>query len=244
MSVLISGRPLQERFEEFICGYEGFEHIDQLPGANVAPGKRRADYLLSNRKIIVEQKVWSDDPDYKPEKFIKKLMQERGIFAYGQHSTELILARLPDGKEQRLKMFDYIAKGVERSVANADRQIRDTRAIFEIPEALGVLIILNEDAKTLVPELVTYGLERVMQKRVADGSLRYRDLTGIVVLSDLHAVPSQTGATLRPLLSYRAPECSRAIELEAFTNTLFERWSAFNNVPLRWSTHSELHTAR
>ena len=182
-------------------GYDGFEHIDRLPGANFAPGKRRADYLLCNRRIIIEQKVWSEDPDYKPEKFIKKLMQERGIVAYGQHSADSILARLSDGKEQRVKMFDYIAKGVENSVENADRQIRDTRAIFDIPDALGVLIILNEDAKTLVPELVTYGLERVMQKRDADGSYRYHDLTGVVVLSDIHAVPSQT--RLRSALSYR-----------------------------------------
>jgi hypothetical protein len=53
---------LLERFEAFIKTVRGFESIDELLKDVHLEGKKRADYLLWDRQIIVEQKVLLDDP--------------------------------------------------------------------------------------------------------------------------------------------------------------------------------------
>jgi hypothetical protein len=81
---------LQERFESFIKTVRGFESIDELLKDVHLEGKKRADYLLWNRQIIVEQKVLVDDPADKPQKFANQLMNEGRFLFYGQVSTDRI----------------------------------------------------------------------------------------------------------------------------------------------------------
>ena len=46
---------LVERFEAFIKTVRGFESIDAILKNRDVDGKKRADYLLWDRRIIVEQ---------------------------------------------------------------------------------------------------------------------------------------------------------------------------------------------
>jgi hypothetical protein len=113
---------LRERFDAFIKTLLGFESIDELLKDAHLEGKKRADYLLDNRQIIIEQKVLEDDPTDKAQKFIDRLLKERGILAYGTHSTDRIFASMPDGDEQKKRMILSITKGLEAGFADADKQ--------------------------------------------------------------------------------------------------------------------------
>ena len=82
---------LLERFELFIRTVRAFESVDELLHDVHLERKKRADYLLWERQIIIEQKVLEDDPSDKPQKFIDGLMNQGRILAYGTNSTNRIL---------------------------------------------------------------------------------------------------------------------------------------------------------
>lgn len=104
---------LQERFELFIRTVRAFESIDELLRDRHLEGKKRADYLLWDRQVIIEQKVLVDDPSDKPQKFIHQLIDKRQMLAYGTVSTNQVFGRMPDGEEQKKRMFLSITKGLE-----------------------------------------------------------------------------------------------------------------------------------
>jgi hypothetical protein len=222
---------LQERFEGFIRTMSGFESIDELLKDVHVEGKKRADYLLGNRKIIVEQKVLIDDPANKPQKFINALMNKGRILVYGTVSTERIFAGMPDGNEQKRRMFLSVTKGLETSFADADKQTRDTREIFSIPDAIGMVVILNVSAPTLHPDLIRYGLSQVLWKRRVDGSIRYPHNDGVVMISEAHTDLSERGRGA-PCYSSPTPHTKSEALVRAFSDSLIQAWATFNGTRL------------
>jgi hypothetical protein len=222
---------LLERFEAFVKTVRGFESIDELLKDVHLEGKKRADYLLWDRQIIVEQKVLLDDPADKPQKFVSQLMNQGRILVYGKVSTDRVFAGMPDGDEQKRRMFLNITKGLEASFADADKQTRDTREILSIPDAVGMVVILNVSAPTLHPDLIRYGLSQVLLKRRDDGSIRYRHTDGVVMISEAHTDVSERGRGA-PCFSSPTPQTKSERVVRDFSDSLIQAWAAFNNVPL------------
>jgi hypothetical protein len=223
---------LRKRFEAFIKTVRGFESIDDLLNDKPLEGRKRADYLLWDRTIIVEQKVLEADPSYRPQKFVNDLMKKRGILFYGTLSTDHIFARLPDGQEQKRRMLLSITKGLEASIADADKQTRDTREIFSIPDAIGIVVILNVSAPTLRPDLISYSLNQVFEKRRNDDSVRYQNNDGVIVISEAHTDISQTGRGA-PCFANWTPHTKSEATVRAFADDLIYAWSAFNGLPVK-----------
>ncbi len=223
---------LRERFDAFIKTVRGFESIDELLKDTHIEGKKRADYLLDDRKIIVEQKVLEHDPADKAQKFINRLMKERGVLTYGTHSTDHIFARMPDGEEQKKRMLLSITKGLEASFADADKQIQETRKIFSVPDAVGMVLILNVAAPTLRPDLISWGLSQVLAKRKNDSSIRYPHTDGVVMISEAHTDISTRGRRGAPCYSSPSPHTKSESAVRAFSESLIHAWAAFNKVPV------------
>jgi hypothetical protein len=66
-------------------------------------------------------------------------MKERGGYLIGRLSTQAILVGYPDAPATPIPNDASHYKGLEDSAADADSQIKDTREIFKIPNALGIL---------------------------------------------------------------------------------------------------------
>jgi hypothetical protein len=222
---------LCERFELFIRTVRDFESVDELLSNVHLEGKKRADYLLWKRQVIIEQKVLVDDPSDRPQKFISQLMKKGRVLVYGTASTNRIFGGMPDGEEQKRRMFLSITKGLGASFADADKQTRDTREIFSIPNAVGIVVILNLSAPTLHPDLVRYGLSQALQKRRADGSIRYPNNDGVVIISEAHTDISGSGRGA-PCFSSPTPHTKSEEIVRAFSDSLIQGWAAFNGVPL------------
>jgi hypothetical protein len=217
---------LRERFEAFIETYDGFENIDTLlKGNDQSAGKNRADYLLQGRKIIVEQKTLEVDPSYRPQNFVNKLMERGRIIVFGTVSTRQLSEPI------RRELTLDLTKNLDALVAKADKQTRDTRQIFSIPDAMGVLVILNEQATTLTPDIIRYGLEMVFQKRVAVGSLRYPHNDAVILIPEAHKVDTPNGYRI-PLFSFISPHGRANEEFAQFWNVFIGAWAKFNDVPL------------
>jgi hypothetical protein len=220
---------LQQRFESFVRTLRGFESIDALLKGVHLDQKKRADYLLWDRLIIIEQKVLVADPAEKPQQFVNQLMNQGRVIVYGQVSTDSIFERMPDGEEQKKRMFLQIAKGLEASFAAADKQTRDTREIFSIPQAVGLVVLLNASAPMLYPDVIRYGLSQALMKKRDDGSVRYRHNDGIVVISEAHSTASRKD--LGPLcFSATAPHTNSGQLVRDFSEYLLRAWAAFNRI--------------
>jgi hypothetical protein len=223
---------LRERFERFVKELDGFEDIDVLLKGRDLSGTKRADYLFAQRNIIVEQKVLEVDPHQKPQAFIDQLIKQgRILFLGGKVSTDVIFGKMPDGEELKKKLILKLTKVLDDDVAKADKQTRDTRDIFSIPNALGILVILNENARILSPDLIYYGLSNVFRKVTENGSLRYPHNNGVVLISEAH-VADVSPVKVFPIMTFISPHGRGAAEFGNFSGMLMKRWAEFNGVPL------------
>lgn len=214
---------LQQRFESLLRTMEGLESVDTLLSGSPHETRKRADYLLWNRRVIVEQKVLLADQAHRPQRFIDRLMAQGRFLLYGQLSSDAIFRGLPDGEELKRDMFLSMTKSLEDTVAAADKQTRDTRAIFSIPNAVGMLVILNEGAPSLVPELIRFGLSHVFtKKREEDGLLRYPHNDGVIVISSTHWVPDPKR---EPWFWAFAPKPRSRAVVKLFSQSLLRGWA-------------------
>jgi hypothetical protein len=211
---------------------DGFEDIDALLKDRDPPGKKRADYLFSNRSIIVEQKVLESDAGDKAQNYVHRLIEENRLAGgYGTFVIDKDTFRdLPDGEKLYKNLLHKTSSRLERIASDADKQTRDTREIFGIPDAAGILIILNQGAESLIPELVDYRIQDLFEIDSRDGSVRFPHNDMIMVISDLH--PVRVGpTTFLPTKRYvnsTARQRERAI---TFTDELTAAWAAFNGLP-------------
>jgi hypothetical protein len=222
---------LKARFQEFVKTLDGFEDIDALLKDHDPPGKKRADYLFSNRSIIVEQKTLETDPADKARKYLNRLMAENRLVGWGTFAVNKdTFQDLPDGERLYKILLHKTTSRLEEIASDADKQTKGTREIFGLPDAAGVLIILNQGAQNLIPELLDYRIQDLFKVDNRDGSVRFPHNDMIMVISELH--PVRIGpTTLLPTRRYvnsTARQRERAI---VFTDKLTAAWAAFNGVP-------------
>jgi hypothetical protein len=165
---------LKERFERFMSVLEGVENIDTLMKQCDLPGRKRANYLAFNRHVIIEQKSLEVDPDYKIQTFIDDLLRARGIIDADQVSLVSfahVLTQLPDGDDSKKQLYQKLTKGIDDILAKADKQTRDTRKTFFIPEAVGIVVILNDNVQILEPDFVVVKAFDTLRKCLPTGSI-------------------------------------------------------------------------
>lgn len=218
---------LRDRFEAFVRTLTGFEGIDALLQTANRQGKKRADYLFWDRRVIVEQKSLEADPAHKAEEFTTRLIRERRLVLYGAHSTREIFSDLPDGEDLQRRMVQKVGKVIEDNVANADKQTRDTREILAIPNAAGVLVLLNEAVSALGPDIIHYELARSFQKKNGD-KYRYCNNDGVILLTEAHPVAIRGFERVFPIFTFFSPECRNRGLVTAFSDMLEVHWSLFN----------------
>ena len=222
---------LQSRFEAFMRTENGFEDIDALLHDSDPDGKKRADYLINNRTIIVEQKVLDSNPIDKPQKFFDRLMEDGKVLAYGTVGSNVIFNAMPNGQSEKRKMLLKLTDVIANNVSHADKQARDTREIFDIPKAMSILVILNEKAEMLTCELVRYALQQTFAKTDDQGAPRYRHLDGVIFLTE-HEYIMDAGRKAFPINCYVLPHSPHQKSLKVFFDHFQPSWAAFNNAPL------------
>jgi hypothetical protein len=192
---------LKERFEGFMSVLDGVENIDTLMKECHLPGRQRADYLAFDRRVIIEQKSLDVDPDQKVQSFVDDLIRERGTLGTGQASLislAHILEGLPDGNDLKKQLYHKLTKGIDDLLAKADKQTRDTRETFVVPYAIGIVVILNDNAQILEPDFVAVKAFETLRKRSPAGELRYPNNEVVIVISEAHRVLTDDHVELIP----------------------------------------------
>ena len=220
---------LEKRIFRFLESRVGAECIDklQLTPAQRASGK--ADYFLLGRAVICEVKAFETDTKTKIDALLKPLMaSEQAPLFYGEWRLENVLKHFPNGAEIKREVFDAATSAVENLYRKANRQIRETKREFGLPDASGALVMANDLVDVLSPEVISYRIRELFWKRAPNGQLRYPEIDAIWVLSETHFIEIGAGRRALPaLLLTRDQVCVAGKVLV----TLQPEWAAANGVP-------------
>lgn len=223
---------LNDRFEQFMLSTRGVESIDQLLKQSVIEGRQRADYLACNRRVVIEQKSIDVNPDYKIQRFLNTLASAGRLPGCGQ--TDWTLAELlskvgPDGSALFDELRERVTKVLDDIIAKADSQTRDTKQTFLIPEAIGIVIVLNEHAQHIFPDIAMVKLFDMLRKRRQNGELRYVHNQVIVLISEAHLINADDDATRFSMATIYSDAGNEIPLATTYTESLKQQWATFNN---------------
>ncbi|MCS6316188.1 MAG: hypothetical protein H8K05_00055 [Nitrospira sp.] len=157
---------LEERFKRFLSTLPGAENVDEVIPSGSFPNRERADYLLQNRKIVIELKSLQTDTSHKIEKELA-IHRDREDFPlmYGEVELKRLLSHLPDGRDINRRIYRNVTRSIEEAVKKAERQITDTENILGLKHTAGLLVILNQSIEILDPTLVVRRISELLCNR-------------------------------------------------------------------------------
>jgi len=224
-----------DRFREFLGMLPGSESLDDP--AVLAPSARikRADYLLLQRSMIAEVKQLETDPAYKVEAVIERYRSHPSYpLFFGQRTLEAVLAHMPPElqDEIRQRVYDSISRSITEGCEDANRQIRQTRSHFNLPQAAGVLFILNDRIPILSPNVLGARIEQQLRKRLANGTDRFPEIAYVFACSWAHFVRGSDGTPAHPILLVEGPAAKRCPRAAEQLDYILHAWSLHGNARL------------
>jgi hypothetical protein len=223
---------LNERFKAFISQLPSAEVIDNLELPPEFDESKRADFVVENRRAVIEVKSLESDPEHKVHTELEKHKKrdEYPLF-YGEMEVHKILKHLPDGEQIQAKLIYKVSRSIEQSFREAEKQIGSTKQMLGCPDAFGILVLLNEDISVLSPELISYRVSQLLTKVDGEGSLHYKNVTSVWFMMENFALRTKKGAKLLPSIVIDGPAAVNQPELTRIFNILQSKWAAFNGIP-------------
>ena len=224
--------PLNKRFKAFISQLSSAEVIDGLKLPDEFTQSERADFMIENRRAIIELKSLEVDPEYKVHSELEKYKKrdEYPLF-YGEMDVLKILKHLPEGEQIKNTMFYKISRSIEKSFRKADKQIGATKEIFACPEAFGIMVLLNENISIFSPQLISYRVSQMLTKARKDGRPYYENIASVWFISENFALRSKKDVKLFPSIVIDGPSAANQRELTRIFEILQRDWAAFNGFP-------------
>ena len=220
---------LEQRFTRFIEALPNAETIDRLQLPPDPSRRRRADFLLGNREVIVELKTLTDDTSHKVDAVADK-HRDREDFPlfYGKADVRKVLSHLPDGEEIYRRMVWSLTRSVEDCVRAAEEQITHTRSVLGLPNAAGLLVILNESIRVLDPGLVGHRVAQLM-RRERTGNTDSEKVDFVWLLFESHALGTVNGVPATTSMIIRGGRADCMPWFTPFHRDLVARWASGNN---------------
>ncbi len=181
---------LEEKFLGFLQTYEGTESLDDpRVWPDTATGQK-ADFLVRDRRAIVEVKTLESDPAYKLEKIANRWrLKLRTQFLFGNPGIDALLTIAQSDEQLAIhqEVADCLSDQIERAIESANRQIRNTRAVLKLPDARGYVFLMNDQVATMDPQLVRDRLRMTLSKRrTAGGAWRFPEIAWVGLISEAH----------------------------------------------------------
>jgi hypothetical protein len=224
--------PLEVRFKQFLASHPEAENIDEVIPPYAFDGKKRADYLLANRKIILELKTLETDTSSKAQKEIDKHQHRKDFpLVFGKMNLQEILRRLQDGEEINKRIYQDITRSVEGAVRSAEEQIRDTKEILHLDHSVGFLVLINEGVAVLAPEVVSYRTSQLLCRR-REAKSPPLSIHFVWLLFESHTTKLRDGTNAHLSLLLEGPLGRSASWFGEYFDQLQEGWARFNTTPL------------
>ncbi|CAM4136817.1 hypothetical protein ROSA5918_24160 [Roseateles saccharophilus] len=191
--------------------------------------RRKADFLLAKREVVLELKTLAVDTSHKVEAAVDK-HRERDEFPLFFRTADVrkVLSHLPDGEDIYRRIVNSIGRSVEEAVRSAEEQVTHTRHVLGIPNAIGMLVILNESVEILDPVVVGHRVVQLM-RRERTGNSDAEMLDFVWLLFESHALGIVGGVPAMPSMLIRGERAARFPWFTAFHADVAGRWAALNN---------------
>jgi len=154
---------VEDVFNECVRKVGGICLDDALPDAR---DFYNADYLFEDVNVVGELKCLEKDP-LSDEIFTEKIQSlydkwVRDGFLLSSNAGKVILNTRDLPENCAIELLSLFKRQLETSyIKKANRQIRETKAYFDIPHAKGLLLLANEGNYTLEPSVILNLLHHV-----------------------------------------------------------------------------------
>lgn len=231
---------LNARFLEFCRRHPGAEDIDELVKLSGVPvGMRISDFLFQARTIVCEVKTLTNETAGK----LVAYMQENGIdpsnLPDGDHSIRQLFLQLDGGEKKYRRAMTLITTPLTKGLDDAERQIRDTKKLFDLPNADGLLVILNDKVVLAGHPLILERIAQRLAKTAANGSPFHGNINHILHIGEKYLTGEENMYMNLSLANPLAPEANG---VSAFVQNFVAAWAAFNGhtFKLAGADHEEL----
>ena len=143
---------------------------------------------------------------------------------YGEADVKRVLANLQNGDVIYRGMVNAIGRSVEDAVRSAEEQVTHTRRVLSLPDAAGMLVILNDSIDVLDPYVVGHRVAQVM-RRPRTGSSSADKLDYVWLLFESHIMGVVQGHVVVPNILINGESKGRFPWFPAFHHDLLRRWS-------------------
>lgn len=233
----IAANNCEEIFDEYISGFGG-EIVHALFN-NKENRPSNADYLLFDRTVVAELKCLNEDYfsskkiGEKSAALLNKLLSEGEITKYFTTGNTI---NIPDYLAHQF--CEIFLNSLKTAVESANKQIKKTKKYFDIPNAKGLIIIVNENNKSLSPEMAMMLLSKLFKTYYSSiNSFIY-----LVPIMDVHAPDIETPS--RVWISGPTKDAATGIDSESM-KLLNRNWIKFLEIKYKYEinvSHSQDHS--
>lgn len=213
---------VEETFNEFVEDFGG-ELVSKLFEGN---GKRpnNADYFLRNRSVVAElkclEKNYFNDRkvgeklDVMMNRWAKEGLLRPEHIKGGRFQTD----DLP--KQCAFEVFKVFSAPTKEAVEKANKQIKETKKYFGVPDAKGLLILANDGNYSINPQLMMQILGNLLKSR-------YRGIDSFIFFTpNMRAYAPDIDRQFNVWISGRSRPSSNAVESE-FLHEIQQGWVSF-----------------
>lgn len=223
---------LERRFLAFLSTIPGAESLDRLMSSVEFDGERRADFLLFDRRVILEVKSLQTDTSPKVDAEMERYRYRDDFpLIYGEVELHKVLKHLPDGKQINERIFFRITRSVEDATRSAEDQIENTSRLLNLPESAGVFVLLNESVEVLTPDIIASRVAMLMRRKKKDGTDR-SPIAYCWLLFEGHTVTTGPAEMTLPMISLEGPRAAQFNWFGELLARLQVAWARYNGRPL------------
>lgn len=232
---------LEDRFIQFFSSWPGAEKIDDIVPFGAFPNRRRADFLLANRSIIVELKTLKTDTSPKIDKELDR-HRDRDDFPviYGPVELQKILQHMPDREDINRRIYRNVTRSIEDAIRSAEIQVQDTKEILNLPNAIGLTVLLNEDIEILSPNIAGRKVSELLCRTRSDGSIGSL-ISFVWCLFESHVAKCESHSPAFPCILIEGPNAESFTGFDPLFSDLLDGWARYNNAHLVHSTAERLN---
>ena len=230
---MIEKETLENRFIAFVKNKDDAECIDDLHLTREQVKAKKGDFFFKDRSVICELKSLKKDTSSKVDDILSPHQNrpEWPIF-YSGWKISTVLKYLPDGEKIGQRIIEAVSSAVSNGIRDANRQIRETKNSFHLPNAEGLLVLLNDAVEILSPHLIVSQIQAQLKKRSAHGEPRFPEIAVVWVIGETHSAPLSQNMCGQPLIMVINDYIKVTGLAEDLVNTFFHEWAIFEGLPL------------
>lgn len=217
---------LNDRFFEFCRQYPGAEDLDAVEASKHFPrGSKVADFLFEDGGVVSEVKTFTAETSEKLANYMDSVGIGPSQLRNGQHSVRKLFLALDDGEAKYRKAITLATTPISDGLDDAEKQIHDTKVALKLPNADGLLIVLNDEVILAGPSFVKTRIEQRLARTAPDGAPYHGNVSHILYICEKYT-PGEDDAYLN--LSLRNPLVPERNALSSFAVKFMTAWAQFN----------------